>query len=277
MKFVNVLAGCLLYGGLVLSTMAAQSTATKVTFYTGGKAKVSLQPMAATLDYSLHFQGSTSLKTLILSSETSGGKKARAIINLDRSGNFNVEYLLREGPGFYKFYVWGDPQPNANHFSGLCYFSANATAEIPADIASLTLNDQVVAFADKSMGKTVGSGECWDLAQQALDNNGADWVRVTQFGKLLNPKIDEILPGDIIQFKSVKLVERLANGGTYSQSYGAPDHTSVVHDVLGPRHYKLAHQNVGGKRFVVISEIDFNFVTAGQYWIYRPLPRLLAQ
>ena len=64
MKFVNVLAGCLLCGGIVLSTMAAQSTDAKVTFYTGGKAKVSLQPMAATLDYSLHFQGNTNLKTL---------------------------------------------------------------------------------------------------------------------------------------------------------------------------------------------------------------------
>jgi hypothetical protein len=52
---------------------------------------------------------------------------------------------------------------------------------------------------------------------------------------------------------------------------GAPDHTAVVYEVLGPLHYRVAHQNVNGKRYIIVEEINLNFRTSGSMWFYRPI------
>jgi hypothetical protein len=121
------------------------------------------------------------------------------------------------------------------------------------------------------MGTTVGRGECWDLAQEALDGCGADWDRPWKFGALLDPAKDEIRPGDIIQFRTVKLVEQLPDGGSRWQVIGMPDHTAVIIAVLGPLRYRLAHQNINGKRSVITTEVNLNHATAGKYSVYRPV------
>jgi hypothetical protein len=132
------------------------------------------------------------------------------------------------------------------------------------------LNDKIIDFVTKAMGTTVGRGECWDLAQQALDANLADWTRPLAFGRTLNPETDAIKAGDIIQFSNLKITERLPGGIIRQESLGAPDHTAVIYRVLGKKRYTLAHQNVRGERSVITSDINLTKVTGGAYWIYRP-------
>jgi len=135
----------------------------------------------------------------------------------------------------------------------------------------LYLNDRVLAYVKGVIGKTIGSGECWDLAQEALDANGADWSRPVNYGMLLDPARDRIAPGDIIQFKSVRLRTNLTGGGMMYRTIGAPDHTAIIMRVEGEKKYTLAHQNSDGKRYVITSEVDLNGMITGKYWIYRPM------
>lgn len=114
------------------------------------------------------------------------------------------------------------------------------------------------------MGKKVGKGECWDLAAEALNSSGAKWSPPYEFGKKLNEKKDMIFPGDIIQFEGVKLVYPDKNWNSF------PKHTAIIYKVINKREYTIAEQNSNGKRFVVLSDINLNYLEKGKYQIYRP-------
>jgi hypothetical protein len=137
--------------------------------------------------------------------EKNGGSAHDLKLDLSSSSDFDVYYIFKDGPGTYKVTVYGAQSISATSYKGLAQFTVTVTQSRPANIPGFYLNDKVLAFVNARMGQTVGRGECWDVAQEALDSNGADWTRPTQFGIELNPAEDAILPGDIIQFKSVKL------------------------------------------------------------------------
>ena len=84
-----------------------------------------------------------------------------------------------------------------------------------------------------------------------------------------------IKAGDIIQFRSVKTTEHLPGGITKYATIGAPDHTAIVYNVLGKKHYTVAQQNVSGNRNVIMGEMDLAKVTSGTYWIYRPVALMI--
>src|SRR4051812_49312904 len=63
------------------------------------------------------------------------------------------------------------------------------------------LNKKIIDFVNSKMNKTVGRGECWDLAAQALNTTGASWDKNFGFGKEIHLKKDCIYPGDIMQFE----------------------------------------------------------------------------
>jgi hypothetical protein len=151
-------------------------------------------------------------------------------------------------------------------------------ANLADDIAEKGLNPSELPLVTPSEEKGMyGRGECWDLAQQALDSNLADWTRPAAFGRPLNPETNEIKAGDIIQFRNLRITEHLPGGVTRMETLGAPDHTAVVYKVLGKKHYTLAHQNIGGKRSVMKSDINLADVTSGKYWIYRPVALMIRQ
>jgi hypothetical protein len=148
---------------------------------------------------------------------------------------------------------------------------------LPADQAGIELNDKVIKFVDMVLGTSVGRGECWDLAQEALDSNLADWTRPTAFGLPLNTETSEIKAGDIIQFRSLTVSEQLPSGVTRLTTLGAPEHTAVIYKVLGNKEYVLAHQNIGNIRTVMKSTINLAHVTGGKYRIYRPVAQMIRQ
>ena len=75
--------------------------------------------------------------------------------------------------------------------------------------ASLTTNQKIVIWAHGKLGKRIGRGECWDLGEEALNQNGAqtsndlgpvgsdtDYV----WGDPISD-ISKVEPGDILQIR----------------------------------------------------------------------------
>ena len=130
------------------------------------------------------------------------------------------------------------------------------------------LNQKIVDYVTTVIGKKVDRGECWDLANRALVDNNAEWDGEYKYGTLLNPKKDEILPGDIIQFEKVKVVFKTGNTTTTEVM---PHHTAIVYRVKELGIYELAHQNTGfSGRKVGLSEFNLNNMVKGRIYIYRP-------
>ena len=134
------------------------------------------------------------------------------------------------------------------------------------------LNQQIIKYVSSVIGKQVDRGECWDLANQALTRVNANWDRAFVYGRKINPKRDMVYPGDIIQFKNVKVEYREGNT-TYRQEM--KQHTAIVYKVLRKGVYELAHQNTGfSGRKVGLSKFDLSTVKKGRMWFYRPVKNL---
>lgn len=261
---------------LVVS-VSAQTDAAAITWYTGGEAKLKLATIPDGTSADVLLSGNTSQKTLIVTVAKKNGPTRTNPIPLATDGSFNVRYLMKEGIGTYTLTFSGSEQGSSLKYQGLGYITIAVKKNLPPNLRALELNNRVIAFVNRVMGTTVGRGECWDLAQQALDQSLADWTRPTTFGLLLNPDTTEIKAGDIIQFRNLKTTEHLPGGVTKWETFGAPDHTAVVYKVLGKKHFTLAHQNIGGKRSVVKSDVNLTNVTGGKYWIYRPVALMIPQ
>lgn len=132
----------------------------------------------------------------------------------------------------------------------------------------LPLNDQIVAFAKSKLKKKVGTGECWDLAAEALNLVKAKWDGDLEFGKKLDYQKDCVYPGDIIQFEKVK-VKYTENKMTYEEAM--PHHTAIIYEVHGIGDYTLIHQNTAYTgRKVGTSNLNLKNITSGKFTIYRP-------
>ena len=138
------------------------------------------------------------------------------------------------------------------------------------------LNKKVVDYVDKVIGKKVDRGECWDLASAALDYAGAHLDRTDQksiyiFGAEINPKKDEILPGDIVQLENV-LLEYTKGNGIYHENM--THHTAIIYKVIESNYFKIAHQNTSfsGKK-VGLSEFKLTDVKKGKVIFYRPVEK----
>jgi hypothetical protein len=130
------------------------------------------------------------------------------------------------------------------------------------------LNKKVIEYVNSVIGKQVDRGECWDLANQALIKIDAEWDKKYAYGKALNPKKDEIYPGDMIQFEGVKVEYQKDNMILKEEM---KHHTAVVYKVLEPGVYQLAHQNTSfSGRKVGLSELRLDSVKKGKLKFYRP-------
>lgn len=129
------------------------------------------------------------------------------------------------------------------------------------------LNSEIIAYVKTVIGKKVDRGECWDLANQALTRANAAWTFPTQFGKEVKPLIDTIYPGDLIQFTKVKMKSKTGETWTF------PQHTAIVYEVIKPGHYKIAQQNIDGKKKVQVDELVYQDKVSGKLEFYRPVPK----
>ncbi len=138
------------------------------------------------------------------------------------------------------------------------YSMAQQEKNIPA------INATILEYVKTTIGKKVDRGECWDLANQALTRANASWTFPTQFGKEMDPAKDSIYPGDIIQFTKVKMKNDKGETWTF------PKHTAIVYEVVSPGNFRIAEQNVNGKRKVQIDTLTYKDKVAGKLIFYRP-------
>jgi hypothetical protein len=129
------------------------------------------------------------------------------------------------------------------------------------------LNKAIITWTSTQVNKKVGTGQCWDLAQQALNKSGAKWDGVYGFGRPLK-KGECIMPGDIVQFEKVK-TKRMVSGSEFKEDF--PHHTAIVYSVNSSDQIQLIHQNTGynGKK-VAISDFFFSSVKSGKFTVFRP-------
>lgn len=126
------------------------------------------------------------------------------------------------------------------------------------------LQREVLNYAADNIGRKIGRGECWDLADQALRAAGAEPPRGYTFGTPV--PLEEIQPGDILQFTSARFDEP-----GYWTIMGMPNHTAVVHAVGDTRAFIL-QQNFDGKRYVTTYDLNLNNLTSGSIEAFRPVP-----
>lgn len=148
--------------------------------------------------------------------------------------------------------------------------SAGSQNDIP------DVNNRVISYVKTVIGSTVGRGECWDLADQALTSADAQFDKTSQstiytFGKLYNPEKEKVLPGDIIQFENVKVSYKEENM-IFTENY--KHHTAIVYDVKENGSLRLAHQNTSfGGRKVALSKFNSENVKKGKLLFYHPIPK----
>jgi len=141
---------------------------------------------------------------------------------------------------------------------------------VPCDTVPPPLNQAIVTFVEEHLDKKVGSGECWDLAAEALDKAGATWNGEYDFGKPIDPLRECVYPGDIIHFKNVTL-RTFVNGQTSTTRMN--DHTAVITFVMDRGVFQLGHQNTSfSGRKVGHSDIDLRNLAGGEYTVFRPEP-----
>ena len=129
------------------------------------------------------------------------------------------------------------------------------------------MNKQIIEFVKTKIKKKVGTGECWDLAAEALQLVNAKWDMKYKYGKEIDYKKEPIYPGDIIQFENV-ILNYEKDGKKFTEKM--PHHTAIIFEVTNNSNFTMAHQNNGysGKK-VGVSPLDLTTLTKGKFKIYR--------
>ncbi len=148
------------------------------------------------------------------------------------------------------------------------YKSSIATSDLIQTNDSIpAINKQIIEFVKTKIKKKVGTGECWDLASEALQLVNAKWDMKYKFGKEIDYKKEPIYPGDIIQFENV-ILNYEKDGKKFTEKM--THHTAIIFEVTNNTNFTMAHQNNGysGKK-VGVSPLDLATLTKGKFKIYR--------
>ncbi len=143
-------------------------------------------------------------------------------------------------------------------------FPFAATEEIPVT------NQKIIAYVNQSVGKKIDTGECWDLANAALNAADANWTPPYRFGKPVDYKKEKIFPGDIMQINNVTMESKTETSVT---RWKMAVHTAILYEVGSEGRIKVAEQNVNGVRKVMISNWNLNDIKSGKMQFYRPQPK----
>lgn len=130
-----------------------------------------------------------------------------------------------------------------------------------------TVADKIIDFSMKNFGKKIDQGECWDLANAALNYSGAKWESPYGFGKKV--ELAKTQRADILQFANIKMVYRIGNSGG---SMSFPKHTAIVFKA-NKKMITLIHQNFNNKRYVDTLTINLDDVKSGTIEAFRPIAK----
>ncbi len=121
---------------------------------------------------------------------------------------------------------------------------------------------KIMEFCKSNMGKKIDRGECWDLANAALNYAGAVWTSPFNFGDKIDYKKEALKPADILQFTNVKIVFP-------NRSMNFPKHTAIVSKAKG-NSILVYQQNMDNKRFVDTMTLSLDNIKNGKIEAYRP-------
>jgi len=152
-------------------------------------------------------------------------------------------------------------------------------------------SDSIASWSESRLGTQVGNGECWTLANEALNAVGANCTsrglepcmpsQSLIHGYEIYSFIPAALPhntppgsvleagvarGDVIQI--LKAVFK-SQDGMRTQFAGDPDHTAVVTEVESDGRLKVVQSNVGGSKNVTNGEYDMSEMVSGEFRIFR--------
>jgi len=132
--------------------------------------------------------------------------------------------------------------------------------------APLTLNQKVLEFARAKLGQQVGTGECWDLAEDAVTKSGGESSKTLTGvnGKAFKAAdykwgtevtLDTAQPGDVLQFKDHAFDEKTTQGNAWkSESQTRGHHTAIVEKNLGDGRLIILEQHVRPAGSKVVSK-----------------------
>lgn len=120
---------------------------------------------------------------------------------------------------------------------------------------------RIVSYLTSRLGNTIGAGECWDAAENAIRDIGAArpgsalyvWGTVVQHA--------DLQPGDILQFSQFTVTVTQADGSWAQNTFGAPRHTAIVESINSDGSVNILHQNYSGARNV--TQLANVFLTNG--------------
>ncbi|HNX58050.1 MAG TPA: hypothetical protein PKK43_03055, partial [Spirochaetota bacterium] len=170
-KYLLCVSSVVLCVILLCPADASAQSVVDISYYPPGEGKLTVESFPASVDFSLKVAGSTTQKTLIMRVDKSGASNAsmrKFKIPVSSDGTFGFKWLFKDGAGTYNIIFFGSPQENALSYIGLAYSKIKVTGTVPASYPGLELNEKVIAYVNTVLGKKVGRGECWDLAQEAL-------------------------------------------------------------------------------------------------------------
>ena len=157
-----------------------------------------------------------------------------------------------------------------------------------------SLGTQIVQFAQNRLGRRVGDGECFALADQALRGAGAK--SAADFGSVSAEadyvwgtavSLTNVQPGDIVQFRDYQYTRREDDddGAWRENSESRPHHTAIVVSNDGNGQLTLIEQNAPPGSAARRIQMPFSSDTTrrgatsvrvtvtGQVWFYRPQAR----
>jgi hypothetical protein len=147
------------------------------------------------------------------------------------------------------------------------------------------LNNELWQYSQANLGRQVGDGQCAELPNVALRYYGAatfsdlgpsagsdvDYV----WGDLVNvvtpaqPRLINVLPGDVIQFANADFRWSTGNNGYYTSI--DTHHTAVVQAVSADgANVCVFQQNASGKLYVTYGFFEVSGITRGVLHVYRP-------
>lgn len=151
--------------------------------------------------------------------------------------------------------------------------------------------ERIAAWCEARIGQKVGNGECWTLANDALEAIAEEcrarnqepcvpsrsYIHGALIYTYIPPKPSDppggieaagVARGDIIQFLTAHMRSRDGMSHSYR---GAPDHTAVITSVERGGVLKVLEQNVGSKKIVMEGKVDMSEMVSGEVRIFRPV------
>jgi hypothetical protein len=120
----------------------------------------------------------------------------------------------------------------------------------------MSLDQDILTYAQGKVGQQVGTGDCWDLAEEAVTKSGGTSSKVftEAKGKAFEKadykwgtpvELHDVIPGDILQFRNHYFEKKSTTGNSWkTETQTRGHHTAIVERNLGSGRLIVLEQHV---------------------------------